>query len=55
MATTSLDWTEKTVSVDSLAWSAETFVGPNLIGYGNLLEKTRFAVDPAENRFYMGA
>ncbi len=42
-------------TLEALAWTAESFGGPNLIGYGGLLEKVRFAVDPAENRFYFGA
>jgi hypothetical protein len=42
------------VSLETSAWSAETFTGPNLIGYGGLLEKPRFAVDPETNRFYFG-
>jgi hypothetical protein len=43
------------VSIGSIAWTAETFHGPNLVGYGGLLEKMRFALEPAENRFYFGA
>jgi hypothetical protein len=43
------------ISIATSVWTAETFQGPNLVGYGGLLEKMRFALDPAENRFYFGA
>jgi hypothetical protein len=36
-------------------WASEAFKGPNLIGYGGLLEKIRFALDPQSNLFYFGA
>ena len=42
------------LAIPAAAWSAETFSGPNLIGYGGLLEKVRFALEPAANRFYFG-
>lgn len=34
------------VDLQTSAWSAETFHGPNLIGYGGLLEKMRFCDRP---------
>ena len=42
------------VTLDVTAWSAETFYGPNLIGYGGVLERLRIAIDPATNRFFFG-
>jgi hypothetical protein len=43
------------VAVETSAWSAQSFGGPNLIGYGGLLEKLGTAIDPGSNRFYFGA
>jgi hypothetical protein len=43
------------ISIATSVWTAETFQGPNLLGYGGLLEKMRFALEPAENCFYFGA
>jgi len=43
------------VSLQIAAWSAETFNGPNLIGYGGVLERLRIALDPETNRFYFGS
>jgi hypothetical protein len=44
----------ESVSLEVAAWSAETFTGPNLIGYGGVLERVRIALDPATNRFFFG-
>ena len=43
------------LTVATSVWTSETFHGPSLIGYCGLLEKIRFAVDPAQNLFYFGA
>ena len=44
---------------EPLAVPATVFVtpdwpGPNFLGYQGLLQRIRFAVDPASNRFYFG-
>lgn len=44
----------ETLRVEALVWASETFNGANLVGYGGLLEKVRFAVDPDRNLFYFG-
>jgi predicted aspartyl protease len=43
------------LTLDTFAWASETFSGPSLIGYGGMLEKIRFALDPEHNLFYFGA
>jgi hypothetical protein len=42
------------VSLEVAAWSAESFDGPSLIGYGGVLERLRIAIDPETNRFFFG-
>lgn len=42
------------LDVDATVFVSPEWSGGNFLGYGGLLERIRFAVDPASNRFYFG-
>ena len=44
----------ESVSVEATVWVSSEWPGGNFLGYGGLLERIRFAVDPSENSFYFG-
>lgn len=41
--------------VDATVWISRDWPGPTFLGYGGLLERVRFAVDPGDNLFFFGA
>lgn len=43
-----------TLSVDATVWVSRDWPGGTFLGYGGLLERIRFAVDPGDNSFYFG-
>ncbi len=40
--------------VGATVWVSSEWPGGNFLGYGGLLERIRFAVDPSDNFFYFG-
>lgn len=42
------------LEVDTLIFLSQDWKGGNFIGYGGLLQRIRFAVDPGANLFYFG-
>ena len=42
------------LTVDATIFLSPDWQGPNFIGYSGLLQRIRFAVDPAKNLFYFG-
>lgn len=43
-----------TLNVEATVFVSPDWIGGNFIGYGGLLERIRFAVDPSDNVFYFG-
>lgn len=41
--------------IDATVWVSREWPGTTFLGYGGLLERVRFAVDPGENLFHFGA
>jgi hypothetical protein len=44
----------ESLSIEATVWVSREWTGGNFLGYGGLLERIRFAVDPANNLFYFG-
>lgn len=44
----------ESVSVQATVWVSSEWPGGTFLGYGGLLERIRFAVDPNDNSFYFG-
>jgi hypothetical protein len=44
----------ESLSVDATVWVSADWRGGTFLGYGGLLERIRFAVDPSENSFHFG-
>jgi len=44
----------ESVSVEATVWVSSEWPGGTFLGYGGLLERIRFAVDPSDNSFYFG-
>ena len=42
------------LSVDATVWVSADWRRGTFLGYGGLLERIRFAIDPSENAFYFG-
>jgi hypothetical protein len=43
-----------TVTIEATVWVSRDWPGGTFLGYGGLLERIRFAVDPSDNSFYFG-
>jgi hypothetical protein len=43
------------LSVEATVWVSPEWPGGNFLGYGGLLERICFAVDPSDNSFHFGA
>lgn len=44
----------ESLRVEATIFLSPDWIGPNFIGYGGLLQRIRFAVDPESNLFYFG-
>lgn len=44
----------ESLSIEATVWVSPDWPGGNFVGYGGLLERIRFAIDPADNFFYFG-
>ena len=42
------------LDIDATVWVSRDWPAGSFIGYGGLLERVRFAVDPGTNQFYFG-
>ncbi len=45
----------ESLSVEATVWVSPDWPGGSFLGYGGLLERVRFAVDPGDNSFYFGS
>lgn len=44
----------ESLNVEATVWVSPDWPGHSFLGYGGLLERIRFAVDPSDNTFYFG-
>jgi hypothetical protein len=44
----------ESLRIEATVWVSREWPGGNFLGYGGLLERIRFAIDPGDNFFYFG-
>lgn len=44
----------ESLSINATVWVSQDWPGGTFLGYGGLLERVKFAIDPTDNFFYFG-